>query len=84
MSDIKLCSVCNGEGTETGECTNYHKREYETITCKQCNGTGRVITHEYSYTIPYNADCNYLSESYKVDSELVRMMREVEELYKNK
>lgn len=70
--DIKLCNSCNGKG----DIEQYlHRNDYETVICKKCNGTGRVITRTYSYEVPFGSDIHKL---YKVDSEIFELIRKLE------
>lgn len=53
--EIKLCSVCKGEGTITNK-IGYHNPDYETVDCKTCNGTGRIMTKTFIVEMPSDTD----------------------------
>jgi|APSaa5957512622_1039677.scaffolds.fasta_scaffold07649_4 hypothetical protein len=80
--DIKICKTCNGTG-ETSHDVGTHNSEYVIEKCKRCNGTGRVIHLEYSSEIPYeDKSFGYLSEYYKADSKIIKLLRELQSFYK--
>jgi len=72
--EIKICKTCDGTGT-IREDVGTHNSEYEYHTCSRCNGTGRVKTRSYSYSVPYDMDD---TEIYKVDSEIINLIRKLE------
>ncbi|NMC57801.1 MAG: hypothetical protein GYA51_00175 [Candidatus Methanofastidiosa archaeon] len=44
--EIMLCKKCDGTGVfKWSELADYHKGEYDyySETCKECNGTGRIV-----------------------------------------
>lgn len=65
--EVKSCTRCNGTGTVSKEeLSDYHKREYITITndCNVCDGEGRIISSEVYVTFGsqnYNPSANYTS-----------------------
>lgn len=71
---IQICNTCTGTG-ETREDVGYHNTEYVYHKCDKCNGTGRVLTRTYVYTIPYGTDTNII---YKYDKQICDLLRELE------
>jgi len=58
-SAITICEQCEGKGYEDkSELEDYHKGEYRywEILCRQCKGTGRIITKTETteITAPYD------------------------------
>lgn len=67
---IEICPTCKGDGNI--KLTNW---ELDYKTCSVCNGTGRVLTRNYSYVVPFNTDKNKI---YKVDSKIIELIRDLE------
>lgn len=72
--EIKICSACGGTGEKEKD-VGTHTSEWKCYTCSKCNGTGRVKTQTYSYSVPFSMDDN---EIYKVDSEIFNLIRKLE------
>ena len=74
--DVKICKICDGTG-ETREDIGTHNSEYVFHKCSGCNGTGRVYTRSYSYTVPYNMKKQII---YDFDSVIIDLIRKLESL----
>jgi Ribonuclease G/E len=72
--EIKICPTCNGEGVITRD-VGTHQSEYEWHTCSKCNGTGRIKTRSYSYSVPFDMDDK---EIHKVDAQIIKLIIELE------
>lgn len=71
--DIKLCDSCKGEGRHTVR----DRDGYSSYHCVQCNGTGKQLTSDYAYSVPFDSN---KSEIYKVDSAICELIREMTKL----
>jgi len=72
--EIKLCKSCVGLGKITKPVMtrgNY----YEDFVCIKCNGTGRIKTRSYSYSVPFNTND---AEIIKLDSKIFDLIRGLE------
>jgi DnaJ-class molecular chaperone len=72
--DIKICTTCNGLGKVT-ENVGTHNSDYIIKNCSKCNGAGRLKTRSYTYNVPFDK-CD--SEIYKIDSQIIDLIRELE------
>jgi hypothetical protein len=77
--ETEICHVCKGMGERTID-VGTHTSDYETITCTTCNGTGRVITKQYSWTIPFtpNPQGTEMKMAYEADRRIVETIRALE------
>lgn len=71
---IEICSKCKGMGVIRHN-VGIHENEYEWCSCINCNGTGRIKTRSYSYSVPFDMDDK---EIHKVDAEIIKLIRELE------
>ncbi len=71
---IEICNTCDGCG-EVKEYLGGRNNDYEFKTCESCNGTGRVLTREYTIQVPYGFDKDKI---YKCDSEIMKLIRKLE------
>lgn len=72
--EIKICYNCKGEGTIKCD-VGIHQSEYEWYTCSDCNGTGRIKTDSFSYSVPFDTENE---EIYKTNDEIIRLIRKLE------
>lgn len=72
--EIKICKRCEGNGTIC-EDDGTHSSDYEYNTCSKCNGTGRVKTRSYSYSVPFDMENEKI---YKVDGKIIDLIRKLE------
>ena len=72
--DIKICNHCKGTG-ELREDIGTHESEYVNYVCSMCNGTGRVKTRTYSYSVPYDLEDSIIN---KADSKIIEIIRELQ------
>ncbi len=72
--NVVICHSCDGTG-ETREDVGTHNSDYVYYKCTKCNGTGRVKTRSYSYSVPYDMDHDKIC---KVDSEIINLIRKLE------
>ena len=70
--NIQICNNCKGIGEIREDVGGYHNSEYEYHVCEGCNGTGRVKTRSYSYSVPFDMDD---SKIYKVDAKIIELIR---------
>lgn len=68
---IDICGSCKGSG-EIEENVGTHHSEYESKTCINCNGTGRLKIKVYQLIIPFNIDDKKI---YKLDSEISTLIK---------
>lgn len=72
--EIKICPQCKGMGVIRHN-VGIHENEYEWCSCINCNGTGRIKTDSFSYSVPFDTENE---EIYKTNAEIIRLIRELE------
>ena len=77
MEDIIICSSCKGTGKfeywESG-----HNPDKIVEDCSLCNGTGRLLLHEYRTTVPFGTDFRQTG-FYEVDTKIHELIRKYED-----
>lgn len=69
--EIKICDRCNG----LGEIKQIDRDGTEMFPCERCNATGRILTREYRYVVPFGSPKNKI---YEFDEKIINMIRKLE------
>lgn len=70
---IEICNICEGSGVVEGE----DERGFDSELCKcvRCDGSGRLITGNLRYVVPFTKN---RSDIYKAEKGMFDAIRELE------